>query len=247
MYVRIQNHENSAIHRNNEAAYKLNDTSLDHGNFLEIILLLSKYDEVIKFHLDKVIKTSIKSHNKGSSQGSEVITLLSKTTINYIIEAICQKIKFVMSKEILKAGMYTVHLDTTQDISVVDPCSVIIRYVSSTTIHERLDGMVKCTSSKGINMVELILKVFNSLNLDPKKCVGNATDGAANMQGEYRGFSFQLSNVANKQILNIWCYAHALNLVIGDETNKFLQSINLFEILNGCALFIKESYKRMDV
>jgi len=232
--------------RNNEAAYTLNDTSLDHGNFLEIILLLSKYDEVIKCHLDKVIKKSTKSHNKGSSQGGGVITLLSKTTINYIIEAICQKIKFVMSEEILKAGMYTVQLDTTQDISVVDQCSVIIRYVSGTTIHERLVGMVKCTSSKGIDMVELILKVFNSLKLDPKKCVGNATDGAANMQGEYRGFSAQLSNVANKQI-HIWCYAHVLNLVIGDVTNKILQSINLFGILNGCAVFIKESHKRMDV
>ncbi|KAF0682229.1 zinc finger MYM-type protein 1-like [Aphis craccivora] len=106
--------------------------------------------------------------------------------------------------------------------------------------------MVKCTSSKGIDMVELILKVFNSLKLDPKKCVGNATDGAANMQGEYRGFSAQLSNVANKQI-HIWCYAHVLNLVIGDVTNKILQSINLFGILNGCAVFIKESHKRMDV
>lgn len=123
-----------------------------------------------------------------------------------------------MSKEILKAGMYTVQLDTTQDISVVDQCSVIIRYVSDTTIHERLVGIVKCTSSKEIDMVELILKVFNSLNLDPKKYVGNATDGAANMQGEYRGFSAQLSNVANKQI-HIWCYAHVLNLVIGDVTN----------------------------
>jgi len=49
--------------RNTEAAYTLNDTSLDHCNFLEIILLLSKYDEVIKCHLDKVIKKSTKSHN----------------------------------------------------------------------------------------------------------------------------------------------------------------------------------------
>jgi len=48
--------ELSYRNRNNEAAYTLNDTSLDHGNFLEIIILLSKYDEVIKCHLDKVIK-----------------------------------------------------------------------------------------------------------------------------------------------------------------------------------------------
>lgn len=50
--------------RNNEAAYTLNDTSLDHGNFLEIILLLSKYDEVIKCHLDKVIKRVLRVTTK---------------------------------------------------------------------------------------------------------------------------------------------------------------------------------------
>lgn len=30
-----------------------------------------------------------------------------------------------------------------------------------------------CTSSKGTDLVELILKIFNSMNLDPKKCIGN--------------------------------------------------------------------------
>lgn len=64
--------------------------------------------------------------------------------------------------------MDTVQLDTTQDISVVDQCSIIIRHVSDTTIHERLVGFVKCTSSIGTDMVELILKVFNNLNLNPK-------------------------------------------------------------------------------
>jgi hypothetical protein len=56
------------------------------------------------------------------------------------------------------------------------------------------------------------------MNLDPKKCVGNATDGATNMRGKYRGFSAQPSNVVQKQI-PIWRYVHILNLVIGDVTN----------------------------
>ncbi|VVC33236.1 BIR repeat [Cinara cedri] len=65
------------------------------------------------------------------------------------------------------------------------------------------------------------------------------------MQGEYHGFSAQLSNVAKNQ-MHIRCYTHVLCLVIGDVTNKILQSINLFGILNGCAVFIKESHKRID-
>jgi hypothetical protein len=38
------------------------------------------------------------------------------------------------------------------------------------------------------------------MNLGLKKFVGNATDGVENMQGKYRGFSPQLSNMAQKQI-----------------------------------------------
>jgi len=150
---------------------------------LEIIILLSKYDAVIKCHLDKVIKKSTKSHNSGSSQGAGIIILLSKTTINYILDAICHKIKFVISEEIKRDVMFTVLLDTTQYISVVDLCSVNIRFVSGTTIQERLVAIIKCISSKGTDFVELIMKVFKDLNLDPKNCIDNSTNGAANMLG----------------------------------------------------------------
>jgi len=46
--------------KTNEAAYSLDDSSLDHGNFLEITLLISKYDSLLKSHLDKVIKKKFK-------------------------------------------------------------------------------------------------------------------------------------------------------------------------------------------
>lgn len=105
--------------KDNEAAYTLDDASLNHGNFLEIIILLSKYDQVIE--------QSTKSHNSGSKQGGGNITFLSKTTVNYIVETISRKIKSIVSKEIQAAGIYSVQIGTTQDISVVDQCSIIIR------------------------------------------------------------------------------------------------------------------------
>lgn len=33
-----------------EAAYTLNDSNLDHGNFLEMVLLVSKFDPKLKGH-----------------------------------------------------------------------------------------------------------------------------------------------------------------------------------------------------
>lgn len=45
-----------------ESAYFLVDPLNDHGNFLGLVLLLSKYDEVLKTHVDKVIKESKRRH-----------------------------------------------------------------------------------------------------------------------------------------------------------------------------------------
>jgi hypothetical protein len=42
--------------KTNEAACSLDDSSLDHRNFLKITLLIKKYDSLLKSHLDKVVK-----------------------------------------------------------------------------------------------------------------------------------------------------------------------------------------------
>lgn len=143
--------------KDNKAAYILDDAFLDHGNFLEIIILLSIYDQVIKLHLDKVIEQKVKSHNSESKQGIGNIKFLFKTIVNYIVKTISRKIKSFISKEIQAAGIYSVQIDTTQDISVVDQCSVLIRFVNGTCVVERLIGIFKCTSSKGTNLAQLIL------------------------------------------------------------------------------------------
>ncbi|XP_060857136.1 uncharacterized protein LOC132934792 isoform X2 [Metopolophium dirhodum] len=128
--------------KTNEAAYSLDDSSLDHGNFLEITFLISKYDSLLKSHLDKVVKKSLKCHNSEAQQGGGQVTFLSKTTINYIIEIIAKNIKFTISNEVKDAVIYSVQLDTTQDISVTDQCSIILRYVNGTSVFERLVGKV---------------------------------------------------------------------------------------------------------
>lgn len=142
--------------KNYEAAYTLDDASLDHGNFIEIIILLSKYDRILKLHLDKIVNKSTKSHNLGSKQGGRNITFLSKTTVNYIIEAISVKIKSTIFKEIQTALHYSIQIDTTQDISVIDQCSVIIRFTNEAKVYERLIATIKCTSSKGADLAQLI-------------------------------------------------------------------------------------------
>lgn len=108
----------------------MDDENLDHGNFLDIIMLIGKYDIILKTHLDKIIKQSKDNKSRGVKQRTgNFLTYLSKNTVNNIIFALSTKIKEIISKEIIQAVIYSVELDTTQDISVTDQCSVVIRYV----------------------------------------------------------------------------------------------------------------------
>lgn len=69
-----------------ESAYTLENENVDHGNFLEILMLLSKYDMTLKTHLNQSIELSKRRHDKaGSSRGrGDLISFFSKTTLNYI-------------------------------------------------------------------------------------------------------------------------------------------------------------------
>lgn len=52
-----------------ESAYTLENENVDHGNFLKVLMLLSKYDMTFKTHLNQTIELSKKRHDKvGSSR-----------------------------------------------------------------------------------------------------------------------------------------------------------------------------------
>lgn len=229
-----------------EAAYTLDNSSLDHGNFLEILLLIRKSDVVLNEHLETVIKKSKASHESGNKNRGGLLTLISKTTVNLFIECISQEIKRIIVQEVQEAGMFSIELDTTQDVSVKDQCSVVIRYVNKNGVQERLISVVNCIDSSGKGIFELLQKVISDNNLNIENCIANATDGAASMQGKYNGFSAWLANASPGQ-MHVWCYSHVLNLVITDATKISIAAASLFSMLNSLAVFFKESHKRMTI
>lgn len=95
-------------HTENEAAYTLEGHTIDHGNFLELILLLGKYDVCIKEHLDDCIEKSKNLHKSRGTRGrGSLITLLSKTTVNAVIDTIGHLIQDCISNDVQKAGMFS--------------------------------------------------------------------------------------------------------------------------------------------
>ncbi|KAL4096735.1 hypothetical protein QTP88_021629 [Uroleucon formosanum] len=148
--------------------------------------------------------------------------------------------------EIRDAVMFSVHLDTTQDISIQDQCSNILRYVNYKDIQERLLAVITVQQSTGRSFSDMLQGVLADNGLDVMKCIGNATDEAANMQGQFNGFSAWLEKSTPNQV-HVWCYSHILNLVIIDSTKSPLKAAALFVTLNDLENYFKELYKRMNV
>lgn len=46
----------------------------------------------------------------------------------------------------------------------------------------------------------MLAHILTENDLDVKKCVGNATDGAANMQGQFNGFSAGLEKLSPNEV-----------------------------------------------
>lgn len=100
-----------------EAGYSLENIAVNHGNVLEWILLLSRYDICLQQHVNTCIENSKKQHETGAKGRGALVTLLSKETINKVVDVISQLIKVTIADEVRQAGMFSVQIDTTQDIT----------------------------------------------------------------------------------------------------------------------------------
>jgi len=154
--------------------------------------LLAKYDPLLK-HVDKAVMQSQKLHKSKeeaihSGRPDRFVTFLSKTTTDYVIDAISVLLKKNLSEMVKKYEFYSVQIDSTQDINVHDQLAIVIRFVTD-EVQKRLIALVICKSGTGKNLCDLLCKQSEDMNLDVTKCIGSSTDGTSSMRGQYNGFS----------------------------------------------------------
>ncbi|XP_025406602.1 uncharacterized protein LOC112680656, partial [Sipha flava] len=148
-----------------EGAYSLNNDKRNHGNFLELVMLISKYDNVLQQHLNTSIQLSEK--NKSKKGRGSLVTFLSKHFINdNILVPIRQEIQNIIVKEIKECQKFSIMIDSTQDVSVMDQLAI-------------------CVS--GLALFELLKKELKRVGLPLNDIVACSFDGASNMKGIYNG------------------------------------------------------------
>jgi hypothetical protein len=239
-------------HRN-EAGHSLNSTAENHGNFLATVQLMAKYDPLLAAHTSSVQQQSEKRMKhledmgkKGSKGRGGLVTFLSKSTINALNTIMRDMIQEKIKVEVKKAKVYSIQVDSSQDVSSIDQFSVVIRYVNGSTVHERLLAMVPSNEGTGQGLFDLLNATLQRLDIDIKNCISDSTDGAASYHGQYNGLQSKIAEVADHHV-HIWCYAHVLNLVLTETTKCCIQAISFFDLLQNMATFVKVSYKRTAV
>ena len=138
-------------------------------------------ENVIKKYLQN--KPDKHKHNRANRN-----TFISKTTANSIITLISKPMKEEISNSVRKAGIYSVQIDSTEDITSTDKCSVILRFVRE-NVEERLLAVVDSHWATGADLCNLLKEVLQKQNIDVFKCISDSIDGASNMSGHYKGFT----------------------------------------------------------
>ncbi|XP_065642999.1 uncharacterized protein LOC136074593 [Hydra vulgaris] len=131
-----------------KAVNVLANNKVDHGTFLEIVILCVKYDEILKAHLKEIIDKGMLNDKQDKRNRANRNTFISKSTVNQIILGIAKLMKSAIAEEVKQAGIFSVQLDTTQDVTQADKCAIVLRYVTD-KVEERLVGVANSHSGKG--------------------------------------------------------------------------------------------------
>ncbi|XP_008181768.1 zinc finger MYM-type protein 1-like [Acyrthosiphon pisum] len=155
-----------------------------------------------------------------------------------------QQVLLNIINSIKEAGIFSILVDETQDLSRHEQVSFIIRFVDdSFQIHEQFLGFYKTSHTDSETLANLIKKVLSDSGLDIQNLRGQCYDGAAAMRGSYTGVQARIRE-ENPIALYVHCYAHILNLCLVDLSKQVSYVRNTFGTLQSLYSFVGASSKR---
>ncbi|XP_066919235.1 zinc finger MYM-type protein 1-like [Clytia hemisphaerica] len=228
------------------------DPSVNTGNFLELLKYLSVYDDVIAAHLEKVEQEHQRLERKkeGTEKGDKArklgrgskVTFLSNDTQNKLIDIISQEIVREIVDLIQDSAAWAIIADTTPDVEKHEQLSLCVRVVEkSGDVSEHLLFCIRAVATTAEQLLQHITKKLEKLNVSYDNLVARTYDGASNMAGKYNGLQAKLKEVAGEHVIYIHCYAHTLNLVLGDTACASTDIAKLFSKLQSLYKLVSKS------
>ena len=206
-----------------------NSSDVNRGNFLELIHLRCKDIAWLKDKLESQLQ-------KHAQWTSPVIQ-------NELLQIIADLIRERITNDARTSGWYGIILDETSDISRTEQVSLCLSFALNGTKKEAFIGFYSTKSTEGEVLYELVKSAITELNLDLKKIVGKAFDGAANMNGVHKGLSTRMEECSPLGIY-VHCYGHVLNLALQDTMTQIEPLRNALGTIQALYNFLEASPKR---
>jgi hypothetical protein len=211
-------------------------SSQNRGNFLELVELFSKYDSVIKLHLEAIKE----KHGPGKRP---LVSLLSNRSQNDMIKALAISVKRVIQKEIQESKTFSILMDETTDAAHTEQVSFVIRYVHNMQIKERFLQVCNVHTTSGDALEKVVIALLEENDLKLENIRGQGYDGAANMSGRFKGLQSRILK-RNPKALYVHCQAHCLNLVLVESAKSNICFVSFFNLVEKLYAFVANSSKR---
>uniref|UniRef100_A0A3B4VA62 TTF-type domain-containing protein n=1 Tax=Seriola dumerili TaxID=41447 RepID=A0A3B4VA62_SERDU len=203
--------------------HRENPDTLNKGNFLELLNLVSKYDPEIKRRLDELPNNGKLLHHNIQNEILEIAASL-----------LIKKIKSDLHDE--PDTYYAILADECKDLSKRELVAVCIRYLHDGALRERALGFVETANMTAEAISAKILEV-EPLQLDPALCVGFGFDGASVMSGNRGGVHVILKKTFPHAVY-VHCNSHRLNLVLCTAAKVSPGISTFFDVINSLHTFM---------
>jgi len=161
----------------------------NNGNFLVLVQLLGKYNDIMAEHLRHISKKSSKKHYYSHEIQDQLINSMANNVRNRnTILGNLQEVKYCL-----------IIIDCTPDISKSVKMSFTVRFVekigNSIIIKEHFIDFKTATDSTGLGLSQLMLQTLKDNNIEFSNCGKQGYDNEANMKGQNHGVRARLLNI----------------------------------------------------
>jgi hypothetical protein len=203
-------------------------TSVNRGNFLEILDVVASYDKKVA----EVIAKAPKNATYTSPQiQKEILHIFSMKVMNAIREEIGD-------------AKFCIIVDEAHDESVREQMAVVLRFVDKDGfVRERFFGVVHVSDTVALTLKKEIYSLLSRYNLDIQNIRGQGYDGASNMRGESNELQALISHDC-PYAYYIHCFAHRLQLALLAASKAVIPVGKFFDRLAFIINIVGASCKR---
>ncbi|KAL4089149.1 hypothetical protein QTP88_024217 [Uroleucon formosanum] len=196
--------------------HREDEDSSNKGNFLELLTLRANDNDIIQRYFIEKEKTF---RYVSGDYTNTFLEYLPNIVIKNIIE------------NVIAAGIFSIIVDETQDLSRHEQVAIIIRYATKDlSPAEVFLGFYKTETTDGETLSMLIKSTLVSHGLKIENIRGQCYDGAASMRGSYRSIRNLAKQVS--YVRNVFGTLNTLHNFIGASSKRHAIFEKMYSVLN---------------